>query len=198
MREMVIASVGGATGHVDAYQVAFILPEILNHVVASGFLSITFIPIFTRYLAAGDKEGGWRVFSLVMTVFGTFLALMIVGAEVFAADLVRLLAPGLSDPALLAAATAMTRIILPAQFFFFTGGLFMAVQFATERFAIAALAPPGLQPGHHLRRPASGQPPGDDRVFLGGFGGGFRREFCFAMVRCQAGRASLPAAVEAQ
>ncbi|MBI9085177.1 MAG: murein biosynthesis integral membrane protein MurJ [Desulfobacterales bacterium] len=141
VREMVIASAGGASGHVDAYQIAFVLPEILNHVVASGFLSITFIPIFTRYLAAGDEEGGWRAFSLVMTVFGTFLVVMIAVAEIFAWDLVRLLAPGITDPVLLGAATHMTRIILPAQFFFFAGGLFMAVQFARERFAIAALAP---------------------------------------------------------
>jgi putative peptidoglycan lipid II flippase len=35
----------------------------------------------------------------------------------------------------------MTRILLPAQFFFFIGGLFMAVQFARERFLWPALAP---------------------------------------------------------
>ena len=141
VREMVIASAGGASGHVDAYQIAFVLPEILNHVVASGFLSITFIPIFTRYLASGDEEGGWRAFSLVMTVFGSLLLVMIAVAEIFASDLVQLLAPGITDPALLGAATHMTRIILPAQIFFFAGGLFMAVQFARERFAVAALAP---------------------------------------------------------
>ncbi len=47
VREMVIAHAAGATGAVDAYQISFILPEILNHIVASGFLSITFIPIFS-------------------------------------------------------------------------------------------------------------------------------------------------------
>jgi putative peptidoglycan lipid II flippase len=35
----------------------------------------------------------------------------------------------------------MTRIIIPAQFFFFSGGMFMAVQFAKERFFIPALCP---------------------------------------------------------
>ena len=44
-REMVIAYAGGAGGMVDAYQVAFVIPEILNHILASGFLSVTFIPI---------------------------------------------------------------------------------------------------------------------------------------------------------
>ncbi|MFP4422703.1 MAG: lipid II flippase MurJ, partial [Desulfococcaceae bacterium] len=57
-REMAIAFVGGADAGVDAYQVAFVLPEILNHVVASGFLSVTFIPIFARHLAEGREGEG--------------------------------------------------------------------------------------------------------------------------------------------
>jgi len=47
-REMAIADFGGINSGVDAYQIAFIIPEILNHVVASGFLSITFIPILMK------------------------------------------------------------------------------------------------------------------------------------------------------
>ncbi|MFO7912330.1 MAG: hypothetical protein R6V15_09240 [Desulfotignum sp.] len=61
VREMAIAWAGGARAGVDAYQIAFALPEILNHVVASGFLSITFIPIFARYISRGrDPEPGGR------------------------------------------------------------------------------------------------------------------------------------------
>ena len=35
---------------VDAYQISFVIPEILNHIAASGFMSITFIPIFLYFL----------------------------------------------------------------------------------------------------------------------------------------------------
>ncbi len=62
IREQVIAYIGGISGGVDAYQVAFIIPEILNHIVASGFLSVTFIPIFSHYLVQNNEEEGWRVF----------------------------------------------------------------------------------------------------------------------------------------
>jgi len=41
-REMALAYAGGAGGGVDAYQISFLIPEILNHIVASGFLSVTF------------------------------------------------------------------------------------------------------------------------------------------------------------
>lgn len=140
-REMVIAWAGGAEASVDAYQIAFVLPEILNHIVASGFLSVTFIPIFSKYLAAGRETEGWRVFSLVLTGFGSFLLILILVAEWMAPEIIRLLAPGITDPGIAADAVRMTRIILPAQFFFFAGGLLTAVQFAKEKFAIPALAP---------------------------------------------------------
>lgn len=140
-REMVIAYVGGAKGDVDAYQIAFVIPEILNHILASGFLSVTFIPIFSHYLAQNREDEGWRVFSLILTCFGSILTFFIVLAELFIPQLIDLLAPGLNDPAVKSAAVRMTRIILPAQFFFFAGGLFTAVQFAKEKFAVPALAP---------------------------------------------------------
>ena len=140
-REMAIAYSGGVKGCVDAYQIAFVIPEILNHVVASGFLSITFIPIFTHYLAKNNEDEGWKVFSIIFNTFGLILLIFIVISFIFAPELVKILAPGIKDPLLFNNAVKMTRIIIPAQFFFFTGGLFMAVQFAKEKFLIPALAP---------------------------------------------------------
>ncbi len=140
-REMAIAGFGGINTGVDAYQIAFILPEILNHIVASGFLSITFIPIFAHYLALNKKQTGYKVFSIIINTFGLLLLFFIIVTLIFAPELVGLFAPGIKDPEIFALAVKMTRIIIPAQFFFFCGGLFMAVQFANEKFFIPALAP---------------------------------------------------------
>jgi putative peptidoglycan lipid II flippase len=141
VRESVIAAVAGADIAVDAYRVAFSLPEILNHVLASGFLSVTFIPIFSRYLADDDEAGAWNVFSVILTTFGTVLALLIIVSMTFAPQIVPLLALGRKDPEFITMAVHMTRIILPAQLFFFAGGILMAAQFAKEQFWIPALAP---------------------------------------------------------
>ena len=86
VREMVIAYVRGAGQEVDAYQLSFLIPEILNHILASGFLSITFIPIFSRYLSEENESQGWQVFSIILTNFGILLVFFICIAEVFAAD----------------------------------------------------------------------------------------------------------------
>ncbi len=141
LREVVIAYAGGTGSAVDAYQMAFVLPEMLNHVAATGFLSITFIPIFNRYVLGNREMDGWRIFSLILSTFGTLLLLLILPACFYADRLVSLFAPGIADPVVKALTIRMTRIVLPAQFFFFIGGLFMAVQFAKQRFLIPALAP---------------------------------------------------------
>ncbi|UCF92098.1 MAG: murein biosynthesis integral membrane protein MurJ, partial [Desulfobacterales bacterium] len=141
IREMVIAYIGGAGSAIDTYQISFLIPEILNHIVASGFLSVTFIPIFSHYMVNDEESQGWRVFSIILTCFGSILIALILISSVFASEIIAVFAPGLSDPILKARVTKMTRIVLPAQFFFFASGLFMAVQFAKERFSIPALAP---------------------------------------------------------
>ncbi|MGA6926792.1 MAG: murein biosynthesis integral membrane protein MurJ [Desulfosarcina sp.] len=140
-REMVLAALAGAGTEVDAYRVAFVLPEILNHILASGFLSVTFIPIFSRCLVEGKENDGWRTFSNISTVFGALLIMLIVAGMIAAPNLVPLLAPGRQDPQFIALAVRMTRITLPAQFFFFVGGMLMAVQYAKKRFLYPALAP---------------------------------------------------------
>jgi len=99
-REAVIAHIGGATGEVDAYLIAFLIPDILNHVVASGFLSITFIPIFSHYLATNEEEKGWEAFSIILTCFGSLLLLLIIIASIFTPEFIAIVAPGIDEPAL--------------------------------------------------------------------------------------------------
>ena len=184
-REVVIAYTGGAGASVDAYQVAFVIPEMLNHAVASGFLSVTFIPIFSRYLSQNREEEGWRIFSFILNGFGGLLIILIAGAVVFAPRLVALIAPGLRDPQTVAGAVYMTRIVLPAQFFFFAGGMFMAVQFAKERFFLPALAPLiynlGIITGGVLLGPKIGMAGFSWGVLAGAFVGNFAIQYLGAM-----------------
>lgn len=141
VREIIIAWIGGAGPMVDAYQVAFIIPDILNHILASGFMSVTFIPIFSRYLAADNEKDGWKAFSNILFCFGLLLLVLVIICMIFAPQLVRLVAPGLQEEIMYDYAAYMTRIMMPAQLCFFAGGMLMAVQYAKERFFIPALAP---------------------------------------------------------
>jgi len=139
-REWAIAHQVGATGVTDAYYAAFTIPDILNYLLAGGALSITFIPVFLEYFATERKEEAWAVFSTVLTVMTSVLIVLVIVAEIYAETLTGWIAPGFS-PEQRQTVTYLTRIMLPAQGFFFLGGVLSAVQYAQGRFLVPSLAP---------------------------------------------------------
>lgn len=140
VREQVLAGLGGTSGQMDAYVAAFLIPEFLNHLLAGGFMSITFIPLFQRHLVAKDEMRAWRLFSNIFTTGTLVMALLVAVCWVFTPQILGLLGSKVGG-ADIALAVRMTRIILPAQICFYWGALLMAVQFAHKRFFLPALAP---------------------------------------------------------
>lgn len=140
LREAFIAAVFGANGQTDAFIAAFTIPDWLNYILAGATLSITFIPIYARHLTDGSSEEGDRVFSIIATVMALVLVVAIVVVEWFAPELVSAYLVHLA-PANRVLAVQLTRILLPAQLFFYLGGLVSATLFARHRFVAASLAP---------------------------------------------------------
>jgi putative peptidoglycan lipid II flippase len=139
-REWTLASQIGSNGLTDAYYAAFTIPDILNYLLAGGALSITFLPVFISYFSTRRKDEAWHVFSIVLTVLCSVLLVLLFVAEIWAHSLTRWIAPGF-DPERHELVTHLTRIMLPAQAFFFIGGVLSAVQYAQGRFLIPSLAP---------------------------------------------------------
>ncbi|HTE18047.1 MAG TPA: lipid II flippase MurJ, partial [Armatimonadota bacterium] len=122
VRDMVVSYYFGAGMTTDAYKAAFSLPDLLYYLIAGGALSSAFIPVFTEYLTRGDEDGAWHIFSVFGTVLVVVLSLVVGLGEIFTEWLILPLCPGFT-PQKLALAVSLTRIILPAQIFFFVGGL---------------------------------------------------------------------------
>lgn len=139
-REWTVAHQIGSNAVTDAYYAAFTLPDFLNYLVAGGSLSITFIPVFTKFVAENDEEEGWHVFSTVMTFMGLLVIALILVAEIFAPQLVSVIAPGFG-PVEKQHVIFLTRLMLPAQFCFYEGGILTAVQYAKGEFIVPSLAP---------------------------------------------------------
>ncbi len=140
LRDWTVAHQIGSNAFTDTYYAAFTLPDFLNYLVAGGALSLTFIPILTRCMAERREEQGWRVFSTVITVMDIFLVAGIALGEIFAPQLVRIIAPGFHG-AEKNRVIFLTRLMLPAQFCFYQGGILSAVQYAKGRFVLPSLAP---------------------------------------------------------
>jgi putative peptidoglycan lipid II flippase len=140
LREWTVAHQVGSNATTDAYYVAFTLPDFLNYLVAGGSLSLTFIPVFTKYLAEDREEEGWKVFSTVVTFMGLLVAAFVVVAEIYAHPLTRIIAPGF-NPRERELAVNLTRLMLPAQVCFYVGGVLAAVQYVRGQFLVPSLAP---------------------------------------------------------
>ena len=139
-RESLLAYQAGAGSATDAYYAAFQIPDLLNYLLAGGALSIAFLPLYTRHLAADDQAGADR---LLATVLGTLTAVAAVATVLlwwFAEPLIALQFPRF-DEATRATTVHLTRIVLPAQVLFISGGIVNATLFAHGRFAAAAVAP---------------------------------------------------------
>jgi len=140
VRELYIARTFGATRITDVYYAAFTVPDFLNYILAGGTTSITFIAIYTRYLANKEEDRADKTFSAIVTIMAAVLVVGIVIAEILAPQIVRVIAPDFT-PAQHQLCVYLTRILLPAQLFFYVGGIMSAVLASHRMFLVPALAP---------------------------------------------------------
>jgi putative peptidoglycan lipid II flippase len=140
IREAYIAYAFGAGPQTDAYVAAFTLPDWLNYIVAGGAASITFISIYTRFLAEKRDADAQKTFSVVITVMSTVMIAGTIITEIFTPQFVRWMFHGFS-PAQVDLTVHLTRILLPAQIFFYVGGVVSAVLLSHRLFLFPAFGP---------------------------------------------------------
>lgn len=140
VREAYIAWAFGAGPQTDAYVAGFTIPDWLNYIVAGGTASITFVSIYTRFLAEDRQEDAEKTFSVIITVMTAVLGAGVLLAEIFTPQLTRLFFSGFG-PDQLALCVHLTRILLPAQIFFYVGGVVSAVLLSKRLFLFPAFGP---------------------------------------------------------
>jgi putative peptidoglycan lipid II flippase len=140
IREAYIAYAFGAGPQTDAYVAAFTLPDWLNYIVAGGAASITFISIYTRFLAEKRDADAKQTFSVIITVMTVVMVVGTIITEIFTPQFVHWMFHGFS-PAQVELCVHLTRILLPAQIFFYVGGVVSAVLLSHRLFLFPALGP---------------------------------------------------------
>src|ERR687891_203741 len=66
VREQVLAALFGAGNAMDAYNVAYRIPNLVRDLFAEGAMSSAFVPTFTRHLTSQGKESAWRLANYVV------------------------------------------------------------------------------------------------------------------------------------
>ncbi|MCC7229906.1 MAG: hypothetical protein IT203_05895, partial [Fimbriimonadaceae bacterium] len=140
VRDAIIAGKFGSNGFTDSYRLAFSIPDLLFFLIAGGALSSAFSPVFSEYLHTEREEEAWHIFSVVTTLMSLLVIVFIIFAWIFATPLSHAIAPGKSAE-WIPYIVQMSRIVLPAQFAFFIGGLMFGTLYAHQRFAVPGLGP---------------------------------------------------------
>jgi putative peptidoglycan lipid II flippase len=140
VRTKYIAYVFGAGHTTDAYNAAFQLPDMLSYFLVGGVASITLVSMLSRFREAGDDAGADRALSAILIAMTVVLSTVILLAELFAPLYTQVFFDKL-DPATAALCTHLTRILLPAQLFFFAGGVLSARLLVRKIFLYQAVTP---------------------------------------------------------
>jgi putative peptidoglycan lipid II flippase len=76
IRDRLMASVFGASWVNDAFQIAFLLPNMTRRLFGEGALSSAFVPVFSERLATGRREAAFRTASVLLgrLALGLFIA----------------------------------------------------------------------------------------------------------------------------
>ncbi len=114
VREQVFAGFFGAGYAIDAFVVAFRIPNLLRDLFAEGALSAAFVTVFTDYDQKLGPEKTWRLANNVIVCLTLLLGVLVLGGIIFSPQLVGLMAPDFgSVPGKMDLTALMTRIMFP-------------------------------------------------------------------------------------
>jgi putative peptidoglycan lipid II flippase len=138
-RELIFAALFGGGRALDAFTVAFRIPNLLRDLFAEGALSTAFVTTFSKTIARGGDEAAWRLANKVATMTALVLGALCILGMVFSDSLVGLLAPGFdADKAALTA--HLTRIMFPFILLVSIAALVMGMLNAKNVFGVPAMA----------------------------------------------------------
>src|SRR5688500_14145423 len=130
-------------GHVmDAYNVAFRLPNLVRDLFAEGAMSAAFIPTFTRELHTKGKDAAWELGRIVMTGLIAVTGVITVAGILLAAPLTAWIAPEYAaTPGKLELTTTLTQVMFPFLVLIAVAVACMGMLNSLRAFFIPALAP---------------------------------------------------------
>jgi putative peptidoglycan lipid II flippase len=140
VREIVAAFLFGITGPINAFNIAFLIPNTVRSLVADQALSAAFVPVFSDLLVKGERKRAWRVassiFWLMLLGLGGLTALFIVLAP-WVMGLFNYGPNDLYGPL----AIALSRILFPTIVILGLTGVVVGILNSYDHFTVPALSP---------------------------------------------------------
>jgi len=142
LRDWVFLTAFGA-GHVmDAYNVAFRLPNLVRDLFAEGAMSAAFVPTFTRELHNKGKDAAWELGRIVITGLIVVTGVISVAGVLLAGPLTAYIAPEYAaTPGKLELTTTLTQVMFPFLMLIAVAVACMGMLNSLRSFFLPALAP---------------------------------------------------------
>ena len=141
-RDQVLAALFGAGNDMDAFLVAFRIPNLARDLFAEGAMSAAFVPTFSRHLSLGGKLDAWRLGNSTLNAVLLLTATVAGLGFIFADPLVRAYAGDYAVvPGKLELTIQLTRVMLPFLTLVAVAAVLMGMLNALNYYFLPALAP---------------------------------------------------------
>lgn len=138
-REQIFAALFGGGRIMDAFTIAFRIPNLLRDLFAEGALSTAFVTTFSKTVATEGEAAAWRLANKVATLTAVTLSAITVLGILFAPWLVAMLAPGFEGEKA-ALTVTLTRVMYPFILLVSLAALVMGMLNARNVFGVPAMA----------------------------------------------------------
>ncbi|HIQ02536.1 MAG TPA: murein biosynthesis integral membrane protein MurJ [Anaerolineales bacterium] len=137
VRVIVKSGLFGAGPHVSALDAAIRVPVTLYDLLVGGMISSALVPVLSDYALSHRRAELWNLLSLLLSAASLIVCGLLLVGELFAPQLVWLMAGGLSPPTQVLA-TELLRLVLPAILFLNLSGILAGALYALKRFTLPA------------------------------------------------------------
>ncbi|MGH8217532.1 MAG: murein biosynthesis integral membrane protein MurJ [Steroidobacteraceae bacterium] len=139
VREQVFAALFGGGALMDAFTMAFRIPNLLRDLFAEGSLSTAFVTVFSKTVATQGDRAAWRLANKVATLTVIALSVITIAGIVFSPWLVSVIAFGFTG-AKAALTVHLTRVMFPFILLVSLAALAMGLLNARSVFGVPAMA----------------------------------------------------------
>lgn len=141
-RDMLMAHFFGAGAAVDAFNVAFRIPNFMRRLFAEGAFAQAFVPVLAEYQVGKNHDEIKNFLSHVSGTLGTVLLIITLLAELASPLIIKVFAPGFAvNSYRFVLARDMLQLTFPYLFFISLAALYGAILNTYHRFAIPAFTP---------------------------------------------------------
>ena len=141
-RDQVLAALFGAGNEMDAFLVAFRIPNLVRDLFAEGAMSAAFVPAFTRHLTLRGRDDAWRLGRNVLTSLLLVTGVLVLVGIVFARPLVTMYAGDYAGvPGKLDLTIQLTRLMMPFLVMVAVAAAVMGMLNSLHHYFLPALSP---------------------------------------------------------